>query len=351
MVRAPQAQRLNQKPRSNARSDPDSKRRLIRASGTVASTTSPAQGHPASQRPIACINIDVDTLSEDLTGDARTIQSERLRAITYTKVLPRFIALLDKHHIKATFFVIGTDIASNAAVLKQLAKDGHELANHTMHHRKQFALLPTAEIESEIRECAALLKKYTGVSPVGFRAPGYTITQPVIDALIRDKYRYDSSLNTSIAYNIIKRTFRTMKLKDKEYLTVQPVRDLRAPAKPYRMGADFRREDANGPLIEIPISLVPFVSFPFVTALLLEYGERPTRLALALIARRKQTLNVELHINEFTDAADVLGLENSLYLTQRWTKIPYAKREAYFDALFTAIKEKYAIKLLREVSP
>ena len=67
--------------------------------------------------------------------------------------MPRFLELLDRHDLKATFFVIGRDIADNEEVLAGLARSGHELANHTMNHPKQLVHLDVETIAREIDEC------------------------------------------------------------------------------------------------------------------------------------------------------------------------------------------------------
>ena len=45
----------------------------------------------------ASINIDMDTLSEDIDQRARIIKVDALRAVTYRDVVPRFVDLLDRH--------------------------------------------------------------------------------------------------------------------------------------------------------------------------------------------------------------------------------------------------------------
>ena len=205
--------------------------------------------------PQASINIDLDTLSEDIDGDTRIIRSAELRAITYRRVLPRFVDLLDRHGVKATFFVIGRDAADHADLLATIARGGHELANHTMTHPKQLVHLDDERIAAEIRDCGAELERITGRPTVGFRAPGYTIALRVVEALWRAGYRYDSSLNTSLCYYAIKKTFKAVRLKDKEYLATQRLREILAPRSPYRMSRErLAARDDSQAFVEIPIS-------------------------------------------------------------------------------------------------
>ena len=131
----------------------------------------------------ANINIDLDTLSDEIDEDARQIGSAHLRQITYNRVVPRFLDLLDQHNVKATFFVIGRDVAEHASLFASIAAAGDELANHTMTHPKQLVRLSHEDIAREIRDCGCAIKAATGMAPTGFRAPGYTITTEVLSIL------------------------------------------------------------------------------------------------------------------------------------------------------------------------
>jgi peptidoglycan-N-acetylglucosamine deacetylase len=303
-------------------------------------------------RRVASINIDIDTLSEDLDDRTQTLSSAELRRITYTKVMPRFLDLLKRHQIKATFFIIGKDVAQNKELLKRIAKEGHELANHTMTHPKQLVNLTAKQIEKEILDCGEALRSVTGKYPVGFRAPGYTISPVVLDILRKHGYRYDSSLNGSISYYAIKKSFKALRLKDKAYLTTQRFSDLFSSRAPYRIAVNsVSKKDPNSTLIEMPISVIPYISYPFVSALLLPFHQKFSHIGLSLIRRNTTYLNFELHINEFTKAEDVAGRADTFYLTRNWIQIDYEKRIAYFDALFSAIKKEYDIQLLRDIQP
>jgi peptidoglycan/xylan/chitin deacetylase (PgdA/CDA1 family) len=300
--------------------------------------------------PQASINIDIDTLSEDIDGSTRIIRSEDLRAITYRRVMPRFLELLERHRVKATFFVIGRDIADHEEVIASIAASGHELANHTMTHPKQLVHLDDEAIAREIADCGRELERVAGRPVVGFRAPGYTISMRVIDALRRARYRYDSSLNTSLCYYALKKVFKAVRLKDKAYLSTQRLADIFGPRAPYRMSATrLGVPDQSGSLVEIPISIVPYVSYPFVTSLLLQFGPRPSLRALSMLVSRGAFVNCELHINEFTDRGDINGYNGSFYLTRQYVRIDLAERMAYFDGLIGAIRRSCDVVLLRDV--
>src|SRR5206468_11020412 len=44
------------------------------------------------------------------------------------KLTPKLLDLLAAHHIKATFFVLGENVAQNPAIVERAAREGHEIA-------------------------------------------------------------------------------------------------------------------------------------------------------------------------------------------------------------------------------
>src|SRR5207248_5876091 len=47
------------------------------------------------------------------------------------KLTPRLLDLLGQHHIHATFFVIGENVAQHPEILQRAAREGHEIGNHS----------------------------------------------------------------------------------------------------------------------------------------------------------------------------------------------------------------------------
>lgn len=298
----------------------------------------------------ASINIDLDTLADDIDSHRRLIHDDGLPAITYDRVLPRFLELLDRHRVKATFFVIGRDVIDHAALMQRLAADGHELANHTMHHNKQLVNLSDCEMHEEIAECHRQLSALSDAPIVGFRAPGYTISPRIISVLRKLGYRYDTSLNGSITYSLIKRLFKATRLQDKTYVSLQPMADHFGPRNPFRLAdGEMTVVDATSSFTEIPVSVIPWVHYPFVTSVLLPLGLTPTLWALRQLVARGLFVNCGLHINEFTDPADVAGRSERFYYTSQLMRTPLADRLRYFDAVFQALKDQCEIVLLRDV--
>ena len=52
------------------------------------------------------------------------------------EVTPKVLAILEKYHIKATFFMVGENVDKHPEVYEQVVKAGHRIGNHTYNHLK-----------------------------------------------------------------------------------------------------------------------------------------------------------------------------------------------------------------------
>lgn len=86
------------------------------------------------------------------------------------EVTPRILDILDAHHAKATFFVIGQRVAGNEALLKRMQASGYEIGNHSWSHRKPSELSPQ-ELEDEISRTQQAVAAAGVPAPKLFRPP------------------------------------------------------------------------------------------------------------------------------------------------------------------------------------
>jgi peptidoglycan/xylan/chitin deacetylase (PgdA/CDA1 family) len=70
----------------------------------------------------------------------------------------------------ATFFVVGRDVDANPAVVARIARDGHELGNHTYRHR-YLPLARSRSVEHELRATDRAIVRAAGVTPRIARPP------------------------------------------------------------------------------------------------------------------------------------------------------------------------------------
>lgn len=85
----------------------------------------------------------------------------------YTKQL---LDTLAKTGSKATFFVLGPNVASRPELVKRMQREGHQIGNHSWSH-PQLSHLSSQKVLSEIERTSAEVKKITGHGTNGIRPP------------------------------------------------------------------------------------------------------------------------------------------------------------------------------------
>ncbi|KAG9242914.1 carbohydrate esterase family 4 protein [Calycina marina] len=68
----------------------------------------------------------------------------------------KLLEILKKYSAKATFFIIGSQIASQPGLLQRIHDEGHELGNHAWEDEPSISL-PFAELERQVKEVEALV--------------------------------------------------------------------------------------------------------------------------------------------------------------------------------------------------
>jgi polysaccharide deacetylase family protein (PEP-CTERM system associated) len=110
--------------------------------------------------------------------------------------LSRLLGLLDDAGARATFFVVGWQAARTPALVREVARQGHEIACHGYSHRFVYRLTPV-EFREEVRRSRGILEEIVGEPVVGFRAPFFSITADALwalDVLVEEGFHYDSSI-------------------------------------------------------------------------------------------------------------------------------------------------------------
>lgn len=69
---------------------------------------------------------------------------------------------LKKHHVKATFFVVGHYLESAPELVKRMVEEGHTVGNHTYHHPDMSKLSDKVSFQKEMDDVSTLFKQITG---------------------------------------------------------------------------------------------------------------------------------------------------------------------------------------------
>ncbi|SDL66668.1 Peptidoglycan/xylan/chitin deacetylase, PgdA/CDA1 family [Halarsenatibacter silvermanii] len=91
---------------------------------------------------------------------------------------PEILDILAEYSVPATFFLLGQEAAEHTWLVERIAREGHELGNHSYTHRN-FTGLEWSAVEEEIRRTGQLIDDITGEYPRLVRPPygGVTIGQ------------------------------------------------------------------------------------------------------------------------------------------------------------------------------
>lgn len=83
---------------------------------------------------------------------------------------PKVLDVLKKHHVKATFFVMGSRVKGLPDVTKRMHQEGHVIGNHTFWHPKLYEE-SLERMWWEVTETENAIAEVTGYPPKLFRAP------------------------------------------------------------------------------------------------------------------------------------------------------------------------------------
>ncbi len=112
------------------------------------------------------------------------------------------LALLHELHARATFFVLGMAARTHPDLLAPIVAAGHEIACHGDAHLPVHAQTP-AEFAADLRAARATIEQLTGRTPVGYRAPAFSITASSKEwayrVLAEEGFAYDASQHDSPA--------------------------------------------------------------------------------------------------------------------------------------------------------
>ena len=170
------------------------------AAGLASSAAPPAPvAWPAGVTAAACLTFDMDAEAPVLTADISSIS--RMTVMSHQSYgplvgVPRILALLDRHQIKATFFIPGYSAHRYPDVVRAVAEAGHEIAHHSYFHENTIGM--DAKTEADMIDLGLrALWDTAGVRPEGYRAPMWEMNFHTPGLLAERGFRYDSSLMDS----------------------------------------------------------------------------------------------------------------------------------------------------------
>lgn len=133
--------------------------------------------HHAGKRLLPIYCVDTDEPKVALSFDAAWGNED-------TEIL---LALLEKHGIRATFFMTGGWIEAYPEDVKKIAEAGHDLGNHSEHHYDASKLTKDQMLE-ELMLPHEKVKKLTGTEMTLFRPPSGDYNDALIETAVLNHY-------------------------------------------------------------------------------------------------------------------------------------------------------------------
>ena len=96
---------------------------------------------------------------------------------------PAVLELLAAQGVQATFFCIADRAQAQRGLVREIVAAGHDVQNHSLHHRHHFSLSGPHALQREIEGAQDLLAELTGQRPHCFRAPA-GLRNPFLDPVL-----------------------------------------------------------------------------------------------------------------------------------------------------------------------
>ncbi|RKP51644.1 polysaccharide deacetylase family protein [Cohnella endophytica] len=101
----------------------------------------------------------------------------------------KILDILEEQHVKATFFLVGTQVVKYPATAKRIVDEGHSIGNHSWSH-SDLSKLSGDALELQIGKTQQAIIQATGVTPGLMRAPYGALSDGVLDAIHRDGMKH-----------------------------------------------------------------------------------------------------------------------------------------------------------------
>ena len=264
-------------------------------------------------KPIASLSLDLDNQWSYMKTHGDT--GWQSFPSYFQKFVPRMLRFLEERKLRITVFVVGQDAAmpENSESLASIAAAGHEIGNHSFAHEPWMHKHHPDRIDEEVTRAAESIEAATGRRPVGFRGPGYSSSEQMIEVLERRGYLYDASnLPTFLGPLARAYYFKTAKLNPEE---MEVRKDLFGG---FGRGFDTLRAHrfSGREIIELPVTTMPVFKLPFHISYIIYLSQYSPALGLLYFRTALELCYISgispsllLHPPDFLGCDDEIGVD------------------------------------------
>ena len=152
---------------------------------------------PDGVRAAACFTFDADAESVILYEHpeaAGWLDVMSHQAYGPRTGIARILRILDRHQVRATFFVPGYTAERSPDAVRSIRDAGHEIGHHGYLHEGAHSAPDEATEEARLLRGLEALDLAVGVRPLGYRAPMWEMSYRTPALLARHGFVYDSGL-------------------------------------------------------------------------------------------------------------------------------------------------------------
>ena len=148
---------------------------------------------PDGAKAAVALSFDSDHETNELRIGGRSIGALSWGEYGTRAGLPRIRRVLDRHGVRASFFIPAVSALLHPEEQRSLVADGHEIGVHGWIHEPMEMLDAATERDLTMRSIDAL-ERITGTRPVGIRTPSWDFNPHTMQILRDAGFAYDSSL-------------------------------------------------------------------------------------------------------------------------------------------------------------
>lgn len=246
-------------------------------------------------RNLCAVSVDLDGIGEYRGLHGLPRRDRGAHAVTDVAV-SRLLAFMGELRVPVTLFAIGRDLARerSAEALRSAAQLGARIENHSYAHRYDLSRASPAVIDLEIARASDAIARVTDRRPTGFRAPGYVLSDGLLDGVARAGLAFDASSLPCPAYYLAKLVaMAAIAARGRQTRAIldRPMSQI-GPRQPH---------DRRG-VLEIPMAVTRRLRLPVIGTSISLFGSRLVRGCIG-----DPVISLEFHGIDFLDAGDGLA--------------------------------------------
>jgi len=148
---------------------------------------------PGGARVAVALSFDSDHETNELRDGGKSIGRMSWGQYGSRVAVPRILKLLERHGVKATFYVPAVTALIHPDEQRRIIAEGHEIGIHGWIHELN-SVLPYDDERDLMLRSADTLEKICGIRPVGMRTPSWDFSWSTLAIAAEMGLLYDTSL-------------------------------------------------------------------------------------------------------------------------------------------------------------